>query len=57
VVVLSGLPQRNADKLKEAGATAYIEKSKLDLKRGGEILVRLVNATLRKAIPQLGAKG
>jgi CheY-like chemotaxis protein len=57
VIVLSGLSQGNANKPKEAGATAYIEKSKLDLTNSGENLVRLVNATLRKAIPLVGAKG
>lgn len=57
VVVLSGLSQANAAKLKEAGATAYIEKSKLDLTKGGQNLVRLVNATLRNAILHVGAKG
>jgi CheY-like chemotaxis protein len=50
VIVLSGLSQSNAEKLKEAGATAYIEKSKLDLTGSGENLIRLVNAVLRKAI-------
>jgi CheY-like chemotaxis protein len=54
VIVLSGLSQSNAGKLKEAGATAYIEKSKLDLSAGGDALVRLVNATLRKAVRQVG---
>jgi CheY-like chemotaxis protein len=49
VIVVSSLPQSNADKLKEAGAMAYIEKSKLDHIRSGENLVRLVNAVLRKA--------
>jgi CheY-like chemotaxis protein len=49
VIVVSSLPQSNADRLKEAGAMAYIEKSKLDLIGGGENLVRLVNAALRKA--------
>jgi CheY-like chemotaxis protein len=57
VIVLSGLSQKNADKLKQAGATAYIEKSKLDLAGGGGNLVRLVNTTLRKAMPQVAAKG
>lgn len=56
VVVVSGLPQRNAEKLKAAGATAYIEKSKIDLKRGGENLIRLVNAALREATTQIGTK-
>ena len=49
VIVVSSLPQSNADKLKEAGAMAYIEKSKLDLIRHGENLVRLVNAALHRA--------
>jgi CheY-like chemotaxis protein len=49
VIVVSSLPQTNADRLNEAGAMAYIEKSKLDLIRSGENLVRLVNAALRKS--------
>ena len=49
VIVVSSLPQSNADRLKEAGAMAYIEKSKLDLIRSGENLVRLVNAALHRA--------
>ncbi|HLM80702.1 MAG TPA: hypothetical protein VK302_08715 [Terriglobales bacterium] len=49
VIVVASLPQSNADRLKEAGAMAYIEKSKLDVIRSGENLVRLVNAALRKA--------
>jgi|SRR5450631_181227 CheY-like chemotaxis protein len=54
VIVLSGLSQNNAGKLKKAGATAYIEKSKLDLTSGGENLVRVVNAALREARPRVG---
>src|SRR2546426_12678288 len=46
VLVLSSLSQNNADKLKEAGATAYIEKSKLDLNGSSDTLVRLVHAAL-----------
>ena len=49
VIVVSSLPQSNADRLKEAGAMAYIEKSKLDIIRSGENLVRLVNAALHRA--------
>jgi DNA-binding response OmpR family regulator len=56
VIVLSGLSQTNAGKLKKAGATAYIEKSKLDLTSGGENLVRVVNAALREAMPQVGVQ-
>ena len=54
VIVLSSLSQKNAGKLKKAGATAYIEKSKLDLANGGENLIRVVNATLREATPTVG---
>ncbi len=49
VIVLSSLSQCNAERLKEAGAMVYVEKSKLDATRNGEDLVRLVNAALRKA--------
>ncbi|MGB9236856.1 MAG: response regulator [Terriglobales bacterium] len=49
VVVVSSLSQSNADKLKDEGALAYIEKSRLDLMAGGESLLRVVKAALRKA--------
>jgi two-component system chemotaxis response regulator CheY len=54
VIVLSSLSQSNAPKLKEAGATAYIEKSRLDLTGSGENLIRIVHAALHEARP-LGA--
>lgn len=49
VIVVSGLPQSNAEKLKNEGAVAYIEKSKLDLTTSGDNLLRLVDAVLRKS--------
>jgi CheY-like chemotaxis protein len=51
VIVVSVLPQSNADKLKDEGAVAYIDKSKLALMTSGENLLRLVNAVLRKSNP------
>jgi twitching motility two-component system response regulator PilH len=51
VIVVSVLPQSNADKLKNEGAVAYIEKSKLDLTTSGDNLLRLVDAVLRKSKP------
>jgi CheY-like chemotaxis protein len=48
VIVLSSLSQGNSGRLKEAGATAYVEKSKLDPAKNGEDPVRLVNAALRR---------
>jgi twitching motility two-component system response regulator PilH len=47
VIVVSVLPQSNADKLKNEGAVAYMEKSKLDLTTSGDNLLRLVEAVLR----------
>jgi CheY-like chemotaxis protein len=49
VIVVSALPQSNAEKLKNEGAVAYIEKSKLDLTTSGDNLLRLVDAVLRKS--------
>lgn len=46
VVVLSSLPQKNAAKLMKAGATAYFEKSKLDLDQNAESLLQIVKKTL-----------
>lgn len=43
VVILSGLSQKNEAKLKTAGATAYFEKSKLDLDSKSGELVHLVD--------------
>jgi len=46
VVVLSSLPQKNAAKLMKEGATAYIEKSKLDLDHTAESLLQIVKKAL-----------
>jgi len=53
VIVVSSLPQSNAEKLKSEGAIVYIEKSKLDLMTGGEKLLALVNAVLRTSKPKV----
>jgi CheY-like chemotaxis protein len=42
VIVLSGLSQKNESKLKTAGATAFVEKSKLNLETNGAVLLQLV---------------
>lgn len=49
VVIVSSLPEINAEKLKNAGAIAYIEKQKLDLDNS-DLLVRLVSSALREAV-------
>jgi CheY-like chemotaxis protein len=46
VIVLSGLSQKNEARLKEAGATAYFEKSRLDLDSHSDVLVQVVRRTL-----------
>ena len=49
VVIISSLSQINADKLKNEGAIAYIEKSKLELENS-DMLVKLLNAALHKSM-------
>src|SRR6266567_2081173 len=46
VIVLSSLSQRNEARLKEAGATAYFEKSRLGLDSHSDVLVQVVRRTL-----------
>jgi CheY-like chemotaxis protein len=46
VVVLSSLPEKNAAKLIKEGATAYFEKSKLDLDQNADSLLQIVKKTL-----------
>jgi CheY-like chemotaxis protein len=52
IVVLSSLPQSNEQKLKEEGAVAYFEKSKLDLEND-EALVQVVRETLERQSARL----
>jgi CheY-like chemotaxis protein len=53
IIVLSSLPQSNEAKLKDAGAAAYLEKSKLGIEAGSTILVQAIASVLRQAEPQL----
>lgn len=46
VIVLSSLPQTNEARLKRDGATAYFEKSKLELDHNAEALVEIVQKAL-----------
>jgi CheY-like chemotaxis protein len=46
VVVLSSLPQKNEAKLLTEGATAYFEKSKMELDQNSESLIQIVKRTL-----------
>jgi CheY-like chemotaxis protein len=54
VIVISSLPQKNEAKLMKAGATAYIEKSKMELDQRAESLLGIVKKTLdRVAVPEV----
>ncbi len=46
VIVLSSLPQKNEAKLMKEGATAYFEKSKMELDQHAESLLHIVKITL-----------
>ncbi|MGH9530148.1 MAG: response regulator [Terriglobales bacterium] len=47
VIVLSSLPQANEEKLKEEGAIAYFEKSKLLVGDSSDLLVKAIERVLR----------
>jgi twitching motility two-component system response regulator PilH len=47
VIIVSSLPQSNAERLTNGGAIGYIEKSSLNLMAGGQNLLGLVNGLLK----------
>ena len=49
IIVLSSLPQSNETKLKSQGATAYFEKSKLEVDAGSAGLIRAVVSALSQS--------
>lgn len=51
VVVLTGLSQKNATRLRQDGALAYLEKSELGLDKGCQALLRAVGNIVRD-LPQ-----
>jgi CheY-like chemotaxis protein len=46
VIVLSSLPQANEVKLIKAGATAYFEKSKMQMDQSSDVLLHIVRTAL-----------
>lgn len=48
IIVLSSLPQTNAQKLLAEGAAAYLEKSRLDLGNNPNVLLEIVSATIER---------
>jgi DNA-binding response OmpR family regulator len=48
IIVLSSLPQSNEVKLKNAGAAAYLEKSKLGIAAGSKSLVQAIESALQQ---------
>jgi CheY-like chemotaxis protein len=57
VIVLSSLSQKNEAKLKQAGAVAYFEKSKLELDQHSSSLLQIVKRTLDSIADGGGAEG
>jgi CheY-like chemotaxis protein len=56
VIVLSSLPQKNAEKLKQSGAAAYFEKATLGVENGSTGLIRAIESVLSSA-QAVGAAG
>lgn len=56
VIVLSGLSQRNEEKLKSAGAAAFYQKSELGVEKGAEALLAVIQRVLA-GIPKAAAAG
>jgi len=46
VIVLSSLPQKNETKLMKEGATAYFEKSRLELDQHAQLLLQILKQIL-----------
>lgn len=56
VIVLSSLSQKNEDRLKEDGATAYFEKSRMDPAQDCQPLLDLIRATLQRSARRTGGE-
>lgn len=50
VMVLTSLPQVNAEKLKQEGATEYFQKAALALDKDPDLLVKAVHKVLKKTL-------
>jgi twitching motility two-component system response regulator PilH len=55
VIVLTSLSQKNEEKLKSAGAAAYLEKSALDLDKDASLLIQAVEEVA--GVPSAAAAG
>jgi CheY-like chemotaxis protein len=51
VIVMTGLSQRNAAKLKKAGAVAFIEKTQLKLDESADALIPIIEKTIGPPSP------
>jgi CheY-like chemotaxis protein len=54
IIVLTGLAKKNEQKLKDAGASAYIEKSSLNFDKNAEALVQCVDGVLKLSAVRAG---
>ena len=57
VVVLTGLSQKNAERLQEDGAAGFLEKSALGMDQGSEALVVAVRDFVQRLCPNRAAQG
>ena len=59
VVVLSGLSEKNGERLKQDGAVCFLEKSALELEKGADPLLKALEGIVEKvlATKAMGAAG
>ncbi len=55
IIVLTALSQKNEEKLKSAGAAAYIQKSALDLEHNADALIQSVESVLSRSAAMSGS--
>lgn len=56
VIAMTGLSQRNEDRLKDAGASGFYQKSELGVEKGADALLGIIQRVLAET-PKLGASG
>jgi len=57
VIALTGLSQRNEEKLKSSGAAGFYQKSELGIDKGAELLITLIREVFKEVPKAAAASG